>query len=192
MTPMSSTQSIGAQPVRSQVGIAAAWPSRAAARDLWARIHAWAVSIIAVIAAVVLAPTAHAEDTVTYEVSSEVVPVATGIEYRDVSGKKLLQAVPLPWHITVPVENATSPEDLGAEVRADWRPNFRTAATVGRVLQGQLVTVRISLRGTVICESTDDIGNATCYGSVPHSPDTDSSYDHSPLFPEPASGLPPP
>jgi hypothetical protein len=149
------------------------------------------VTLIAGAAAVVSAPVVRAEEGVTYEVFSAFVPVATGIEYRDVSGKKLLQDVPLPWQITVPVADPFSPEDAGAEVRADWRPDFRTAATVGRVLQGQLVSVRISYRGAVICESTLDVGNATCYGSTPHSSKTDSSYDRSPLFPEPASGLVP-
>jgi hypothetical protein len=176
----------------SKVGVVSARRSIAAARrSFMNRIHVMAVSMIAGVATVVSAPVARAEDSVTYEVFSAVVPVAAGIEYRDVSGKKLLQAVPLPWQITVPVGDAFSPTDGGAEVRADWRPDFRTAATVGRVLQGQLTTVRISFRGTVICESTLDVGNATCYGGVPHSPDTRSSYDRSPLFPEPASGLSP-
>jgi hypothetical protein len=147
------------------------------------------VSMMVGIAPMVSAPVACAEETVTYEVFSDFVPSVAGIEYRDVSGKTLLAEVPLPWQITVPVADVFSPEDDGAELRADWRPNFRTAATVGRVLQGQLVTVRISFRGNVVCESTLDVGNATCYGSVPHRPDTESSYDRSPLFPEPASGL---
>lgn len=155
------------------------------------RVLITAASTIVGVAAMVSAPPAHADDVVTYEVFSSFVDRAGGIEYRDVSGKHLIQDVPLPWTITVPVANVFSPEDAGAEVRADWRPNFRTAATVGRVLQGQLVTVRISFRGTVVCESTIDVGNATCYGSTPHMPGTDSSYDRSPLFPEPASGLVP-
>lgn len=142
------------------------------------------------LAAVVSAPVAHADDSVTYEILSNVVPMVAKIEYRDRSGKQVLHAVPLPFHITVPVADAFSPTDGGAELRADWRPNFRTAATVGRVLQGQFVTVRISTGGRVICESTLDVGNATCYGSVPHAPDTSSSYDRGPLFPEQSGFLP--
>lgn len=186
MTTVSSPQRVGARPVHSWVD--AEIPRRA----VMSRINRTLVSIVAGVAAVTSAPAAHADDSVTYEVFSGVVPVATGIEYRDVAGKKLLEEVPLPWQLTVPVADVFSSEDRGAEVRADWRPPFRTAATVGRVLQGQLVTVRITFRGTVVCESTLDVGNATCYGSVSHSPRTDSSYDQSPLFPEPASGLPPP
>ncbi len=153
------------------------------------RSHVVAVSIIAAVMAVVSTPVARAEDSVTYEIFSDAVPVLAGVEYRDITGKKLLQGVPLPWQITVAVADVFSPTDRGAELRADWRPGFRTAATVGRVLQGQLVTVRISFRGNVICENTLDVGNATCYGSVSHRPETSSSYDRSPLFPEPASGL---
>ena len=120
-------------------------------------------------------PVAHAEDTVTYEVVSDVVPAVAGIEYRDESGKHLVQGISLPWTLTVPVIDATSPTARGSELRVDWRPDFRTAATVGRVLQGQFVTVRISEGGTVLCESTLDVGNATCYGSVPHGVEDESS-----------------
>ncbi len=70
---------------------------------------------------------------------------------------------------------AISPTADGAELRADWRPNFRTAATVGRLLQGQFVTVRISRDGKVLCESVLDLGNATCYGSVPHTAESQST-----------------
>jgi hypothetical protein len=142
------------------------------------------------VATVVPPPAAHADDSVTYEVLSNVVPMVATIEYRDRSGKQFLHSVPLPFQITVPVADAFSPTDGGAELRTDWRPNFRTAATVGRVLQGQFVTVRISTGGKVICESTLDVGNATCYGSVPHAPDTSSSYDRGPLFPEQSGFLP--
>lgn len=134
-----------------------------------------AASMIAGVVVFLSAPVAHAEDSVTYEIFSDVVPVLSGIEYRDLSGKHLLQGVPLPWQLTVPVADAFSPGDDGAELRADWRPNFRTPATVGRVLQGKFVTVRISFRGSVICENTLDVGNATCYGSVPHTSESRTS-----------------
>ncbi len=159
-------------------------------RSLITRIYVLAASIIAGVLSVASAQVAHADDSVTYEVFSDAVPVAAGIEYRDLSGKHLIQQVPLPFQTTVAVANALSPTGRGAELRADWRPDFRTAATVGRVVQGQFVTVRISLRGAVICESRVDVGNATCYGSVPHDPDTSSSYDQGPLFPEQPGFLP--
>ena len=139
------------------------------------RILPTAAAMIIAVAVLVQAPAARAEGAVTYDIFSDTVGGLAGVEYRDTSGKHLLHDVPLPWTLTVPVVNATSPTADGAEVRADWRPNFRTAATVGRVLQGHFVTVRISQGGNVLCESILDIGNATCYGSVPHTSENESS-----------------
>lgn len=114
------------------------------------------------------ATSARADDGVTYEILSDTVSALSGVEYRDREGKHLITGVALPWQLTVPVVDAYSPTGHGAELRADWRPNFRTAQTVGAVLRGRFVTVRISLNGKVLCESTLDVGNATCYGNVPH------------------------
>jgi hypothetical protein len=124
---------------------------------------------------IVLAPVAHADDTVRYDIFSNSVGELASVEYRDTEGKHLLPRVSLPWSLTVPVVDATSPTGDGAEVRADWRPNFRTAATVGRVLQGHFVTVRIWKGAELLCESTLDVGNVTCYGSVPHRSVNESS-----------------
>jgi hypothetical protein len=139
------------------------------------RIPSMAVLAMVGIAALLQAPMAHAEDVVTYEIFSDSVAGLAGVEYRDTAGKHLLQDVPLPWTLTVPVVDAKSPTADGAELRADWRPNFRTAATVGRVLLGKFVTVRISRDGQILCESILDTGNATCYGSVPHRAENESS-----------------
>jgi hypothetical protein len=139
------------------------------------RIPSIAISAFVAVAALFEAPAAHAEDVVTYEIFSDSVAGLAGVEYRDASGKHLLQDVPLPWTLTVPVVNATSPTSDGAELRADWRPDFRTAATVGRVLLGKFVTVRIWRGGQILCESILDVGNATCYGSVPHRAENESS-----------------
>lgn len=138
-------------------------------------IQAMAVSMIVGLTGLVYPPVARAEDTVTYDIFSDSVGKLAGVEYRDTSGKHLLQDVPLPWTLTVPVVNATSPTSAGAELRADWRPNFRTAATVARVLQGHFVTVRIMRGNDVLCESILDLGNATCYGNVPHTAENESS-----------------
>ena len=139
------------------------------------RIRPMAVLATVGVAAVLQVPTAKAEDVVTYEIFSDSVAGLAGVEYRDTSGKHLLQGVPLPWTLSVPVVDATSPTADGAELRADWRPNFRTAATVGRVLLGKFVTVRINRGGQILCESILDTGNATCYGSVPHRAENESS-----------------
>ncbi|KQY08947.1 hypothetical protein ASD37_00115 [Mycobacterium sp. Root135] len=134
-----------------------------------------AVALAVGLTALAHAPAAHAEDTVRYEIFSDSVGQLAGVEYRDTTGKHLIEDVPLPWTLTVPVVDATSPTSDGAEVRADWRPNFRTAATVGRVLRGHFVTVRITRGNDVLCESILDIGNATCYGGVPHTAENESS-----------------
>jgi hypothetical protein len=139
------------------------------------RILWMAIPMVVGVAALLQTPVAHAEDWVTYEIFSDSVTGLAGVEYRDTSGKHLLQDVPLPWTLTVPVVDATSPTGDGAELRADWRPNFRTAATVGRVLLGKFVTVRISRGGQILCESILDVGNATCYGSVAHQAENESS-----------------
>ncbi|MCX2930590.1 hypothetical protein ORI20_09905 [Mycobacterium sp. CVI_P3] len=139
------------------------------------RIAPLVVPVLVAIAGVSMPSPAHAQDLVTYQIFSDSVPGLAGVEYRDTSGKHLLQNVQLPWSITVPVADPTSPTDDGAEVRADWRPNFRTAATVGRVLLGKFVTVRIYRGDELLCESILDVGNATCYGSVPHRSENESS-----------------
>lgn len=139
------------------------------------RIHSTAVAIAACLSGFAYAPTAHAEDIVRYDIFSDSVGQLAGVEYRDTSGKHLIEDVPLPWTLTVPVVDAQSPTGDGAELRADWRPNFRTAATVARVLQGHFVTVRITRGNNVLCESILDLGNATCYGSVPHTAENESS-----------------
>ena len=139
------------------------------------RIHAALGSIFMGIAGVIYPPIAHAEETVTYDIFSQVVGRLAEVEYRDISGKHLLRDVPLPFTLRVPVVDATSPTADGAELRADWRPPFRTAAPVGRVLQGQFVTVRFTKGTDVLCESILDVGNVTCYGSVPHTAVNESS-----------------
>jgi hypothetical protein len=139
------------------------------------RFQSTAVALAVCLGGLAYAPAAHAEDTVRYDIFSDSVGQLSGVEYRDTAGKHLIEDVPLPWTLTVPVVDATSPTADGAEVRADWRPNFRTAATVARVLQGHFVTVRITRGSDVLCESILDLGNATCYGSVPHTAENESS-----------------
>jgi hypothetical protein len=119
--------------------------------------------VIASISALVLAPNARAEDSVTYEVLSDDVATAS-IEYFDHSERILVESVPLPWRTNAAVIDASSPSISGAEVRADWRSSI-AALPVWR--QGKWVTVRILYRGKVICQNTLDVGNAACYGSTP-------------------------
>ncbi|ORA33199.1 hypothetical protein BST20_23115 [Mycobacterium branderi] len=121
------------------------------------------LSLITGISAVVLAPAAHAEDKVTYEVVSSDIATAN-IEYFDRSQRKVLDSAPLPWRTSVMVVKARSASTAGAEVRADWRSSI-AALPVWR--PSKWVTVRIYYQEKVICENTLDVGNAACYGSTP-------------------------
>ena len=114
------------------------------------------------IAAFSSAPVAHAEEIVTYEVVSDSLRTAGGIEYFDGTTRQLLTNVPLPWRMTVPLANPRSLGTDGAEVRADWRSSI--AAPVWR--PGTWVTVRIYIGDRLRCQNTPDIGNASCYGST--------------------------
>jgi hypothetical protein len=109
---------------------------------------------------VLSAPAAHAEDLVTYEVVSDDLAVAN-VEFESASGRVGYEGVQLPWRAEVPVSAVRAAPPDGSQVRADWRPNARPF---------RWVTVRIIYQGKVICESTLDIGNATCYGITPRIP----------------------
>lgn len=124
------------------------------------RIQVLAVTVISGIATLLAAPTAHADDSVTYEVVADQGLIsAANIEYNEHSERKTLLQVSLPWRLTVAVPNAVSPARNGAELRADWGP-YRWPY--------KYVTVRIYLGNRLLCENTLDVGNATCYGGVAH------------------------
>lgn len=109
---------------------------------------------------VALAPVAHADDIVTYEIVSDQVTKAN-IEYYDHSVRQSLVDVPLPWRMDAAVSD---PRSVSAEVRADWRSSI-AALPVWR--PNKWVTVRIWSRGSLLCQNTLDVGNATCYGNTP-------------------------
>ncbi|MGA5544956.1 hypothetical protein ACPCIR_24200 [Mycobacterium sp. NPDC051198] len=117
-----------------------------------------AVLTVALGGATVAAP-ARAADAVTYEIVSDSIPVVD-IEYMDSGGRSLITAIPLPWRMDVQLDNAQGPTGTGAQLRADWR-RIRGPA--------KWVTVRILSGGRLLCQSTLDVGNATCYGNTPHS-----------------------
>lgn len=114
------------------------------------------------VSAVAPAPIARADESVTYEVVSDSVGVADGIEYFDGAARQLLERVPLPWRTDVTMANPRSWSMDGAEVRADWRSSI--AAPVWR--PGKWVTVRVYIGKTLRCQNTLDVGNAACYGST--------------------------
>jgi hypothetical protein len=129
-------------------------------RNRVSRICVLGAGLIVVTVFVVSAPAARADDSVTYEIVSDQNNVpAANVEYNEQSKRRSLQHVSLPWRLTVAVPDPASPTSNGAEIRADWRP-YRW--------RDKYVTVRIYRGGDLICESTLDVGDATCYGSTPH------------------------
>jgi hypothetical protein len=122
------------------------------------RYRAAALPVILGVAATVLAPAARANDVVTYEVVSDSIRQAN-VEYVDASGRRLLESVSLPWRLDVTLDDARGPTGPGAQVRADWRP-FKS--------KWRMVTVRIYDGANLLCQSTLDVGDATCYGNTPH------------------------
>ena len=129
------------------------------------RIRAIIVSFVTAAAAVLLAPPAWADDNVTYEVVSSSVGAAN-IEYFDRSERRVIENASLPWRADVTVVDAQSPSARGAEVRADWRGYVPASPLPPGIPIGYWVTVRILFNGKVLCQSTLDVGNATCYGHV--------------------------
>ena len=112
-----------------------------------------------VVAVMAAAPAAHAADAVTYEITSESVPMLNNVEYMDAGGRRLIENVALPWRLDVALADADAVSGHAAQLRADWRPSARPA---------QWVVVAIYQNGTLLCRSVLDVGNATCYGSTPH------------------------
>lgn len=113
----------------------------------------------AVSALLIHAPLAQADEdiayeTVTYEVVSDHIGVAD-IEYQDAAGRMWAVRAPLPWRIDARVPSVRAAPPIGSQVRAHWRAD---------AAPGRWVTVRLIHHGELICQSTLDLGNATCYG----------------------------
>ncbi len=114
-----------------------------------------AAAFIAALGSMPTAPCAQAtDDVVTYEVVSNFVDRAN-IVYMDPQQRAFIWQAALPWRMDTTVLGGID----RAEIRADWRPNERP---------NKWVTVRILHDGKVLCQSTLDLGNATCYGNTPH------------------------
>lgn len=120
------------------------------------RVRAVIISLIAGVPAVVMAPLARADDSVTYEVTSSDV-AAANVDFSDLSGRKALNDVALPWRTNVMVAN---PHSNDASLRVNWQP------AAGRY---KWVTLRVYTHGSLLCENTLDVGDAECYGSGPPS-----------------------
>lgn len=97
---------------------------------------------------------AGAQELITYEVVSDDIGSAS-IEYQDNTHRNLIEDVTLPWRMDAVVGNVRDAPPDGSQVRADWHT---------RAAPNKWVTVRIIHQGKVVCQSTLDVGNATCYG----------------------------
>lgn len=116
-----------------------------------------------VASAVVSAPVARADQSVTYEVISDRVATAD-LDYFDGATRQRVQNVALPWRTTVSMANP----GVKARLAADWRRD-KTALWQ----PGGWVTVRLYIDGTPGCEVTLDIGTAICNGRLaPFGPNT--------------------
>lgn len=116
--------------------------------------------LAALVPAALMAPTGVAEPiggTVTYEVASDAAVVAN-VQYQDRGGRIVVGDVALPWRIEATVDDVFGPPPRGSQIRADWRAHARP---------GLWVMVRIIHQGKLICQSTMDVGNSTCYGVTP-------------------------
>jgi hypothetical protein len=118
------------------------------------RLYRMITSLIAAIAVVTMAPSARADDTVTYEILTISDIATVNVEYNDISGHQALRKVPLPWRMNATVGN---PRSNDAEIRAEWQWLAKPS---------KWVTVRIYYRGSLLCEDTLDVGDAACYGST--------------------------
>lgn len=146
------------------------------------RSRVLAAALIAGTSPVILAPAARADDLVTYEVVSDTVPTANGIEYFDGSTRRLLQDVPLPWRTSVPTANPRSVGLDGAEVRAAWRDLMPRpsgdpasgspyASTSGRSCGAKVRSVWVTLRAmaahlSIVIRVVTDGGAATASSTV--------------------------
>jgi hypothetical protein len=128
------------------------------------RTYSIIISLITSIAALTTAPTARANASVTYEVTSDFI-AAANIEYSDAAGRDTLNNVALPWRTNVTV---VDPRSTDVEVRADWQPVANKYGIVSPAGRYKWVTVRIYTHGDLLCESILDTGDAVCNGSGPY------------------------
>ena len=117
-----------------------------------------AVALSAISAVVVPAAPGYARRTVSYEIVSDSIHVVD-VEYVDDGGRRLLPGVALPWRFEATLADPRGGTGVGAQLRADWR---RTRGPA------RWVTVRIYDGPNLLCQSTLDVGNVSCYGNTPH------------------------
>lgn len=123
--------------------------------------HACLFAVALLVAGLFSAPAAQAADAVTYLVTSDELSEVSSLQYIDQSGRVDLGTTPLPWHMDVKVNDAdASVLNGGAEIRTEWLYPLRA--------RWKYVRVSIFSNGVLLCQTTINIGNATCYGNIPH------------------------
>jgi hypothetical protein len=121
------------------------------------RVGCIATLLITTISALGVAPAARADVGVTYEIVSGYIH-SVNLEYYDGSQPISLDGAPLPWRTNAMVVNPNSELTDGARLRANWQAPEEESAWV---------TIRIFSRGSLICESSQTKGKASCYGDHP-------------------------
>lgn len=121
------------------------------------RSIATALCLFIGVSAAVAPPPARADETVLYEVISGYIPTVD-IDYNDGTQMISLKDVPLPWRITASIANPASRSSDGAKIHAHWKEAAKPSPS--------WVIVRIYVRGSLICESYRDWGDAACEGDL--------------------------
>jgi hypothetical protein len=123
--------------------------------------HTQVFAVALLLAAMLSAAPARAADAVTYEITSDQLTEVSSLQYIDRSGRVDLGSTPLPWRMDVALDDAdASVLKGGAEIRTEWLFPLRA--------RWKYVVVSIYSNGTLLCQTTLNIGNATCYGNIPH------------------------
>jgi hypothetical protein len=123
--------------------------------------HAHVLAVALLLAALFSAAPARAADAVTYEITYDQLTEVSSLQYIDRSGRVDLGPTPLPWRMDVALDDAdASVLKGGAEVRTEWLFPLRA--------RWKYVVVSIHSNGTLLCQTTLNIGNATCYGNIRH------------------------
>ena len=121
------------------------------------RSIATALCLFIVVFGIAAPPPARADETVLYEVISGYIRTVD-IDYNDGTRIVSLKDVPLPWRMTASIAAPASRSSAGAKIHARWKEAAKPSPS--------WVIVRIYVRGSLICESYRDWGDAACEGDL--------------------------
>ncbi len=121
------------------------------------RSIATALCLLIGVSGVLAPPPARADEIVLYEVISGYIRTVD-IDYNDGAQMVSLKDVPLPWRMTASIADPASRSSGGAKLHAHWKEASKPSPS--------WVIVRIYVRGSLVCESYRDWGDATCEGDL--------------------------